>query len=251
VKAEEVFAQADKLYASWERGDDPFKKFPIPEHPPLPASQVVLIDQPVENLNATFEWQGPSTVGDGVRDTYGADVLDALTADPASRFQKALVDSGACVRASFWYSTQRHTGEIAVDFEATPDKVDACVSAVVAELPRIVAPDYFGDDEMKNAVHRIIVRRAHRQETTSDRAHALTWAWAVAGLDYDATYEDRIGEVTRDDVARVLRRWVLGRPFVLGAMASPKQLAAGLTRQRLETLVGLAPTKSAKKEAAR
>jgi zinc protease len=251
VKAEDVFALADKLYASWPRAEDPFKKFPIPEHPPMPASQVVLIAQPVENLNASFEWQGPSTVGDSVPDTYAADVLGMLTGDAASRFQKALVDSGLCVSAGLGYSTQRHTGEIWLGFEATPDKVDACTSAVVAELPKLTAADYFGDDEMKNAVHRIVVQRSHDLETTQGRAHALTSAWAVSSLEYDATYEDRIAQVTRDDLARMLHRWVLGKPFVLGAMASQKQLDAGLTREHLETLVGLKTAKTVKKEAAR
>jgi zinc protease len=251
VKAEDVFAQADRLYASWARSDDPFKKFPIPEHPPIPTSQVVLIAQPVENLNAAFEWQGPSTVGDGVRDTYAADVLAALANDPASRFQKALVDSGKCVNASLGYSTLRHTGEVFLGFEATPDEVDACTSAVVAELPKLAAADAFGDDEMKNAVHRLVVRRAHEQETTQGRAHAITWAWAVSSLEYDASYEDRIAEVTRDDLSRVLHKWILGKPFVLGAMASPKLLGTGLTRQHLEALVGVPITKSKNTEAAR
>jgi hypothetical protein len=49
----------------------------------------------------------------------------------------------------------------------------------------------------------------------------------------------------------MLHRWVLGKPFVLGAMASQKQLDAGLTREHLETLVGLKTAKTVKKEAAR
>jgi predicted Zn-dependent peptidase len=212
---------------------------------------VVLIAQPVENLNAAFEWQGPSTVGDGVRDTYAADVLSTLADDAGSRFQKALVDSGACVSASLGYGTQRHTGELWLGFEATPDKVDTCTSAVMAELPKLAAADYFGDDEMKNAVHRLVVHRAHEEETTQGLAHAITQAWAVSSLEYDATYEDRIAEVTRDDLSRMLHRWVLGKPFVLGAMASPKLLGTGLTRQHLEALVGVPMTKSQKTEAGR
>jgi zinc protease len=242
VKAEEVFAQADKLYASWARSDDPFARFPIPEHPAMRGPEVVLIVQPVEDMNATLEWQGPSTAGDGVRDTYAADVLAALVGDPGSRFQKALVDSGACVRASLEYSSLRHTGEISLDFEATPEKIDACTAAVVSELPRLQAADAFGDEEMKNAAHRLVVQRAHERETTQGRAHSLTWAWATSSLEYDAGYEERIAGVTRDDLTSFLRRWVLGKPFVLGVMASQKELDAGLTRQRMETLSGARAT---------
>ena len=73
----------------------------------------------------------------------------------------------------------------------------------------------------------------------------------MSSLEYDASYEDRIAEVTRDDLSRVVHRWMLGKPFILGAMASPKLLGTGLTRQHLEMLVGADVTKSKKTEAAR
>ncbi|HEY8039419.1 MAG TPA: pitrilysin family protein [Polyangiaceae bacterium] len=239
VHADDVFMQADRLYAGWAHADDPFVKNPLPKHPPIRTSEVVLIAQPVENFNAVMEWQGPSTLDESARDTYAADLLAALVNDPGSRFQKTLVDSGACVRASMGYFTEAHTGEVSVDFEATPDKVDACVGALAAELPKLKTADYFADPEMKNAVHRIEVNRMQERETTSGRAHAITWAWATSTLDYDATYEDRVRALTRSDLAGYLDRWVLGRPFVLGAMASQKQLDGGLTRQRVEKLIGI------------
>lgn len=240
VKADDVFAMADKLYAGWKRADDPFVKFPMPEHPPLKAAEVVLLAQPVENFNATMSWLGPSTLGKSDADTYAADLLSQLTSDPGSRFQKTLVDSGACVRAGNWYYTQRHTGQIGFDFEATPDKVDACTSAVWAEIPKLASADYFSDEEMHNAVHRLEVNRAASRETTDGRAHVLTFVWAAASLDYDAHYEDRVGAVTRQGLADYLNRWVLGKPFVFGAMASQKQLDAGLTEERLGKIVGVA-----------
>ena len=240
VKADDVFAMADKLYAGWKRADDPFAKFPLPEHPPLRGSEVVLLAQPVENFNASINWLGPSTLGKSDADTYAADLLSQLTGDPGSRFQKALVDSGACVSVGNWYYKQRHTGEVGIDFEATPDKVDACTSALWAELPKLTSADYFTDEEMKNAAHRIEVDRAARHETTSGRAHAITSMWATASLDYDAHYEERVHAVTRQGIADYLNRWVLGKPFVFGAMASQKQLDAGLTEERLGKLVGVA-----------
>jgi zinc protease len=239
VKADDVFALADKLYADWKRADDPFAKFPLPEHPPLRGSDLVLFAQPVENFGASIEWLGPSALGKNDADTYAADLLAQLTGDSGSRFQKTLVDSGACVRANIWYYTQRHTGEVGVDFEATPDKVDACTSAVWAELPKLVSPDYFTDEEMKNAAHRIEVSRALGRETTEGRAHSLTFFWATASLDYDGHYEERVRAVTRQGLADFLNRWMLGKPFVFAAMASQKQLDAGLTEERLGKIVGV------------
>ncbi len=243
VHAADVFAQADTIYAGWAKADDPFVKYPLPKHPPIRASEVVVLAQPVTDMSATIEWQGPSSIGDEAKDTYPADLLSTLLGDPASRFQKTLVDSGACVRAGIGYFTERHTGDISVDFEATPAKVDACTSAIFAELPRLEAPDYFGDDEIANAVHRIEIGRARDRQTTSERAHSLTFAWAMATLDYDATYMDHVKAVKRADINRYLDTWVLKKPFVLGAMAAQKDIDAGLNREHMEKLAGIATKK--------
>jgi zinc protease len=241
VKADDVFATADRLYAGWAKADDPFTKFPVPVAPPIPGSKVVLIAQPVENLAASIVWQGPSTIGPTAGDTIPLDLLSQLAGDPGSRFQKTLVDSGTCVSAGLWYYPQRHTGEVGVDLEATPDKVDACVSAVMAELPRLGSAGYFADQEMSNAAHRIAVGRALERETTLGRAHQLTFAWGMTTFDYDAGYEAAVAAVTRDGIAGALGRWVLGKPFVMGAMASLEQIDSGVTEERLDRLVGITP----------
>ena len=62
AKADDVFAQADRTFGAWAQSEDPFKKLPLPEHPPLKASKAVLVAQPVENVTAILTWQGPSTV---------------------------------------------------------------------------------------------------------------------------------------------------------------------------------------------
>src|SRR5262249_9693280 len=75
---------------------------------------------------------------------------------------------------------------------------------------------------------------------TESRAHFITWAWTSGSLDYDAHYEERVRAVTRQGLADYLNRWVIGKPFVFGAMASQKQLDAGLTEERLGKIVGVA-----------
>ncbi len=58
--------------------------------------------------------------------------------------------------------------------------------------------------------------------------------WANADLDYYATYSDRVHAVTRADIARYLDTYVLGKPFVLGALESPalaKTIESGAPRE--------------------
>jgi zinc protease len=239
VKASEVFAQADTLYAGWARGEDPFKKHPLVKHPAIKKSEVVLVEQPVQSFSGSITWHGPSTVGKGVELSYAADLFTVAISEPSSKFQKNLVDSGACVDASMSWFTQMNTGPITLRFEAAPDKVDACVKAVAAELPKMKEPGYLSEAELKNAAHRIEVDQAHDRERASQYAHTITFWWTSAGLDYYRGYVDNVKKATQADIARFFDDYVLGKPFVFGALVSPDMRKKGFDQIHFEALVGV------------
>ncbi len=222
VKADDIFAQADELYAKWERGADPFKAHPLVQHPPIRKTEVVFVEQPVQTVNGVFEWLGPSTVGPSVPLTYGADVLSFALVEPSSKFSKALVDTGVCVRVGFGWQTQMNVGPITLSFEATPEKVDDCVKAILAELPKMAGPDYVSDEEMRNAAHALEVQDVLGRERPSQLASILTFWWTSAGLDYYLGYVDHLYKATHADIAKFMNGFVLGKPYVLGVMASPE-----------------------------
>lgn len=235
----QVFRLADAVYADWKQTADPFLAHPVPEPPPLVRSEVALVEQPVQTFLAQIEWQGPSTSGPTQRDAYVADLLAQLTGDPGSRFQRDLVDSGSCVRADFAWEAQHHVGPIVVSIESTEPKVDVCVRALLAELRAMAAPDFFSDQERANAAHRAEIDLARQRERTSEYAHMLTFFWANYSLDDYSAYVDRLRAVTEGDVLRFLNAYVRGKPFVFGALASPRLVAAGVDRKHLENLAGI------------
>lgn len=242
VNAREVFARADTLFSDWAKGPDPFKKFPVARHPGIRKSVVVTVEQPVQSFTGQVVWHGPSTVGKGVELTYAADLLSTALSEPSSRFQKALVDSGACVAAGFSWFTQKNTGPITLSFESAPDRASACVKAALAELPRIAEPGYLSDEELANAAHSIEIDRVRERERVSSYAHLLTFWWTAASLDYYRGYVDNVKKATRADIGKFLQGYVLGKPFVLGALVSPDMTKKGLTQEHFESLAGLAPT---------
>ena len=245
VKAADIFQQADVLFQKWKAEPDPFKKFPLVHHPPIRRTEVVWLQQPVENVSLEMVWHGPSTVGDHVELTYAADLLGYALQEPSSPFQKRLVDSGACVRAGFNWSTQMNVGPITLGLEATPDKVDECISAALAELPKMKRNDYLSDEELRNAVRRLEVDQALEREKPSELAHVLTFWWCSAGLNYYLSYLDNVKKASRADIAQYLDTFVLGKPFVLGAMVSSKMAAdLHLDRAHFEHLIGI-PSRAA------
>jgi len=245
VSADDVFAKVDKLFADWKRGPDPFKKFPLVKHPPLRRSEVVVVEQPMHTVVGQITWHGPSTVGPDVPLTYAADLVGTAMNEPASRFQRDLVDSGACVRAGFGWFTQRNVGPINLFFEAAPDKVDECVKAIFAELPRLKEESTFSDEELHNAAHELEVSQVLERERPSELAHVLTFWWASAGVDYYLGYVDHLYAVTRADIASYLDKFVYGKPYVFGIMLSPELRAKGLDQAHFETLLGLKPPRHA------
>ena len=239
VHADEVEKRACDLYSTWEKAPDPFVKFPLVTHPAIPRSQVVIVTQPVQTFTASMNLLGPSTLDASAPHTYAADVLGVATSDPGSTFQKNVVDSGACVRAGMSWNTARDQGAVSIDFESSEANVDACVSAVLAELPKMKTAGYFSDEELANAAHVMDVSAAKMRETTESYAHLLTYSWANSDLAYYATYSDHVHAVTQDAIGKYLDAYVLGKPFVFGALESPA-LAKTIDKPHLEKLVGIA-----------
>ena len=97
-------------------------------------------------------------------------------------------------------------------------------------------PDYLTDEELRDAAHALEVQRALEIEQPSELAHTLSFWWTSAGLDYYRTYLEKTRAVTRADIARYMRTYVLGKPYILGVLLSKEMEAQGLDRQALEKL---------------
>lgn len=242
VSAAKIFAAADALYVDWARGEDPFVKFPLVAHPPLKHSRSLFVEKDVKTFSGSLQWHGPSTVPEEFADTYAADVLGTLVGQPASRFHKAIVDSGACLDAGLGWFTQRNVGPISVGFQAEPEKGSACIAAIWAELPKLAEPGYFSKAEFDNAAFTLEVSKLSEREKPSEYSHVLSFWWSSASLDYERTYLEEVRKVGEADLARFMNRWVLGKPVVLGAMGSPEMTKAGTSAESLGELIGLRPS---------
>ena len=117
AKPEDVFKLAEQIMGSWERrAVDPFKEFPLVEHPPLPRSEGLVIEKSADlsdgsgqgnNVLINIGWHGPS-IGKDDAATYAADVFSYIISQPNSRFQQKMVDSGLATAAGIGYYTQRN-----------------------------------------------------------------------------------------------------------------------------------------------
>lgn len=242
VKPDEVFKIVEKTMGSWERRPvDPFKEFPLVEHPPLIKSEAVIIEKNTgeetqsteQNVFIQVGWHGPS-IGKDDKSTYAADVFSYILSQPDSRFQRNLVDSGLASAASINYYTQRNVGPITLFLITTPDKAKAALKAAYAELARFDQPGYFTDDELENSKTILESNDLFDREKSSEYAHTLGFWWSSTGIEYFRGYQKNLRATSREDINRYVTTYIKGKNHVAITLLSPEARAkANLTDQDL------------------
>ena len=222
ITPEEGFSLAKKYFANWKKGPDPFKEFPIPQHPPIQKTEAVIVVKPVKSTTVYYEWQGPS-VKEDTKSTYAADVLSYILTQKTSKFQKDLVDSALAFSASFGYYTLNHTGPISLIAQTSGDKFDAFQKAVFNEFNEMLKDNYFTDDQLENAKTILAINEQYGRQQPSQFVHTVGFWWAVAGLDYYLNYIDNLKKVTRKDIQDYLKKYVIDKKYVMGVLTSPEE----------------------------
>lgn len=236
---QKVFELAEKYFGKWpRRAVEPFKEFPMVEHPPLPKSEGVIVEKNIdrdgaENVFIQIGWHGPS-IGKDDASTYAADVFSYILAQPDSRFQRALVDSGLATSASINYYTQRNVGPIQVVLVTSPERAKAAIKALYTEIAQFDKPNYFTDEELESATTILESRDLFDREKLSEYAHTLSFWWSSTGIEYFRGYHKNLRATNRDGINRYLRTYILGKDHVGVALVSPRaKAAANLTETDL------------------
>ena len=224
VDHQKAFKWAKKIFSSWPRGEDPFVKFPAPDHPPLKKSEMVIVEKPVNAVTIMLNLHGPSVRQDP-QATYAADVFSYILSQPNSKFYQELIDSGVLTGVSFSYYTLDKTGPITLLAQTTADKYHAAIQMIWAQVQKFTDPDYYTDAQLANSKHQLEINEIYTHEKPSAYAHTIGFWWSVAGLDYYLGYVDNLRKVTREDINTYVRRYIQNAPYILGVMLSPEDRA--------------------------
>lgn len=224
VNPDTIFKLAEDLFGDWQKSEDPFKKFPLVEHPPLAKSEGVIVQQPVQNVFVQINWQGPS-IGKDDAATYAADVFSFIIRQPDSRFQRAMVDSGLTVNTNLGYYTQRNVGPIQAIMVTSPEKAKAAVKALYDEIAQFDKPTYFTDAELASAKTLLEADDLFSREKLSEYGRTLSFWWSTTGIDYFRGYHKNLRATTREDITKYIRTYIQGKPRIGVALISPEQQA--------------------------
>jgi zinc protease len=231
VTPAKALALADTIYRGWARGADPFAADPVPPIPPLSGNQAVLSEAPVSAVTVLLQWQGPSVRQDP-KATYAADVFSDVMNQPGSRLQKRLLESGlwqgiAIDRGILVnYYTLDHVGPITISGQTTAEKLKPALAALEDEISHFADTGYVTKEELTEIKAQRTVSSAFGRERTSGYTHVIGFWWAVASLDYYMGYVDNMAERTTADLADYTRRYIVGKPHVIGVLISPQDRQA-------------------------
>ena len=162
-----------------------------------------------------------------------------MLAQPSSKFQAAVVDSGACLSAGLNWQTQLNTGPITLSFRASTENADRCLAALQGELAKFATPGYVTTDELHRAAHELELSLVKARQRGSDFAHDLTFWWTSAGLPYYFGYLDHCYEVDGASVAHYVAAFLTKQPFVFGVLVNPAMKKAGLDQPHFAALLGV------------
>jgi zinc protease len=220
VNADSIFALAERYLGDWPRGEDPFAAEPIPAIPALTQSTAVYVEKPVGAVTVMIQWQGPSVRKDPAA-TFAADVFSDALNQPGSLLQRRLVDTGLFQSISVNYYTLNQVGPITIAGQTTPDRLKEAVAALQKEIERLSDPGYITPEQLAATKAQRSVSTAFGLDTPSAHAHTIGFWWSVSGLEYYMGYVDSMAKQTLDDVRAYARKYIVGKPMVVGLLLPP------------------------------
>jgi zinc protease len=234
VQADDIYKMAQEFFGDWPRREkNPFAEFPMVEHPPLLKSEGGVIQQPVANVFLEIGWQGPS-IGKDDAATYAADTFSFIMAQPDSRFQRNLVDTGLVNGIGIGYYTQRNTGPITIIAQTSPDKAQAALKAIYSEIGHFNDKDYYTDEQLDSAKALLEADDLYSREKFDEYAKTLGFWWSSTGIDYFRGYLGNLRRTSRGDISRYVTTYIQGKPHVgLALISAQAQQQAKITPEDL------------------
>jgi len=221
VNADTVFAMAERYLGDWARGEDPFAAEPIPPIPALTQSSAVYVERPVGAVTVMMQWQGPSVRQDPGA-TYAADVFSDALNQPGSQLQRRLVDTGLFQSIQVNYYTLNQVGPITIAGQTTPDRLKEAIAALQKELERLADPGYITPDQLTSTkAERAVSTAFGFDRPHADHIHTIGFWWSVSGLEYYMGYIDNMASQTLDDLRAYARKYIVGKPTVVGILLPP------------------------------
>ena len=165
-------------------------------------------------------FHGPDTRND-LKATYAADVFSYILSQASSKLQKDLVESGLAYQVNVGYQTCKYTGPINIILVPNPATINEAWKVLWENVAQWTDPNYYTDEQLETAKNLLAIQDAYGKESTSEFTHYVTYWWASATIDYYTNYVQNLQEVTRQDIANYVKKYIIDQPHVNGLLLNP------------------------------
>lgn len=223
VTHEDAFKLAENIFGDWESsGFDPQVKYPIPPFKPLEKSDFFVKETTIaQTPNIMLSWQGPSFITDSAS-TIAADVFSTIIGLNSSKLQQALVDKGLASGVSLSYSTCKYVGPIDIFVQPNPNKLKECYTELMNQIGQFANPDYFTDEQLKDAKAILLRNKIHSKEKPSSLPAQVSYDWCSTSLEYFTDVDASYQKISREDIIRYIKKYIAGKPMVAGLIINPE-----------------------------
>ena len=208
VTPAKVKSSVEKALAGWTKGGDK-PSFAYPQLPELQPAKIYLVDKPgAAQSVVNIGLPGPP------RNTPDYFALQVLNTILGGQFQSRLnanirEQKGYSYGVNSGFSYGKGPGAFRAGGSIFTDKTDAALIEFMKELRGIVSEKPITDEEIKTAKDSLIQGLPQRFASVTAISGAIT-TLVVQGLpeDYYQTYAQNVSAVTKEDLARVAKRYI-------------------------------------------
>ncbi len=210
------------------------------------AARAHVLSEDVQEAQMMVGFAGPSLLDD---DMAACDVLSVILGQgESSRLTRILKrDQQICNDAYAYAYTPKDPGLLAVGAHVVLEKFDACLDALLLQT-RLMKEQRCRPAELDKAKTLLSSEVIYQKETVEGVARRLgTWMNATGDPAYEQRYQQRVQEVSADDVMRAAQKYLRADGANIVALL-PKDQATHITPEHLlaRTAAGLAATSSRK-----
>ena len=238
VDPDEAYKLVKKVFGNWKGGDDPWKEEAKPyNRNPLDAPLYCVIphdELSPEYLQVIVTYRGPDADFD-TKDTYTADVLSKILADPNGAFVKTVLKNKnlQIPNAQYlWagYQTMRHHGLVSFNgVMIRPETnlpgraLDFYETVTKKALPAVEKDKSLETEQKRNLLLQSLKDgRAWDTETAEKLLSILSYYWTYAPKDYFLSYDDNLTKVEKKDITTYLQTYVYNRNPVIKVFVNPQ-----------------------------
>ncbi|MEO0234337.1 MAG: pitrilysin family protein [candidate division WOR-3 bacterium] len=194
-----------KYFDRWEKGKD--VQFDFPQHPILEKNKKFIIVDKVATTKYLISFRAPNFDGNS-NEPYAFDLLSDYLSLTSSKLYKDLVESGLVYNYYVGYSGLKDGSEFSFYLDLRGENIDTVKKILFEHIKNLNKIDYYDNDLLQHSKEYGEVNTFRRLESSLSFALTLGYWWCVGGVDNFKNYNERIKNISKEDIISVVSKYI-------------------------------------------